>query len=110
MRNVIIYLNKKKHTCDCGAKVFLEKEKDEIICNKCSMTKVCEGKNLIDDTKEIIVKDSDYFEKQLQTVHATIIKGFSCSCKCNIFKKANDVEYGEIFVCNACGLEYQGEK
>lgn len=110
MRNVIIYLNRKKHTCECGAKIFLEKKEGLVVCNKCDRTKVCDGENLIDGTKEIIIKDCDYFEKQLQLSKDIMIKGFRCSCKCNVFKKAEDIEYGEVLVCNACSLEYQGEK
>ncbi|QGF20213.1 hypothetical protein SEA_SIXAMA_34 [Gordonia phage Sixama] len=34
---------------------------------------------------------------------------FRCKCGANVFRKAKDPQYGEIFICNACRAEYLGE-
>ncbi|QEM41500.1 hypothetical protein SEA_BOOPY_31 [Gordonia phage Boopy] len=34
---------------------------------------------------------------------------FRCKCGANVFRKAKDLQYGEIFICNACRAEYLGE-
>lgn len=32
---------------------------------------------------------------------------FRCICDANVFYKTDDPEYGEVYICNACGREYQ---
>ena len=32
---------------------------------------------------------------------------FRCQCGCNVFMK--DEPDGDVYTCNACGLEYRGE-
>lgn len=37
-------------------------------------------------------------------------KNFRCNCGANVFTKFWDALYGEVFSCNGCNLEYQGDK
>lgn len=59
-------------------------------------------------TRRAIVKAAAEFERERLKVSSAMIKingeSFICSCGANVFSRKDN-----IFTCNACGAEYEGE-
>jgi hypothetical protein len=57
----------------------------------------------MDDYK---VKPKQPFENVMVKING---KSFHCECGCNVFHHPDEEHGNEIYICNACELEYKGE-